>query len=287
MGHKVSVVHGVKSDNFYEQGNAINEIWVDDVEVISRLPFGDSDLEQASWSENWPKIPWHQFIIPLKREVNTVIDIVMADNTTCTPAPQAIDYLLTTGPLSLVRELDEITAYFLGLLIMFIGAVIYCDIFGNMYLTWANILKLQRLPVQTIILRDQHRLEMDLYKRWIISFGKMFFAWIILSVGMFFMVRGTMRMSAGFFIVWHLGLIGIAITISSFLFSIYTCVRLKRIFAARRQQLDEGKGLDTVPPAYAPNEQELEVEQVPALVGMCPSCNQRLLVLRKSSGLDV
>lgn len=73
MGHKVSVVNGVKSGNFYEQGNAINEIWVGDFELISRLPFGDSDIGQAGWPPgNWPKIPWHQFIIPLKRDLNTV-----------------------------------------------------------------------------------------------------------------------------------------------------------------------------------------------------------------------
>ncbi|KAJ5157122.1 uncharacterized protein N7482_008222 [Penicillium canariense] len=73
MGHKFSVVHGVKSDKFYEQGNAINEIWVGDVEIISRLPFGDSDISQAGWSPGkWPKIPWHHFIIPLKRDLKTV-----------------------------------------------------------------------------------------------------------------------------------------------------------------------------------------------------------------------
>jgi hypothetical protein len=73
MGHNVSVVKGVKSGNFYEQGNAINEIWVGDVELISRLPFGDSDIGQAGWPPgNWPKIPWHQFIIPLRRDLNAI-----------------------------------------------------------------------------------------------------------------------------------------------------------------------------------------------------------------------
>lgn len=71
MGHNVSTVHGVKSDNFYQQGNAINEIWIGDLELIARLPFGDSDLGQAGWPlKNWPKIPWHQFIIPLKRDLH-------------------------------------------------------------------------------------------------------------------------------------------------------------------------------------------------------------------------
>lgn len=68
MGHKVSVVHGVKSDDFFKSGNAINEIWLGRLEIISRLPFGDSDLGQAGWrSGGFPKIPWHNFIIPLKR----------------------------------------------------------------------------------------------------------------------------------------------------------------------------------------------------------------------------
>ncbi|KAJ5740571.1 hypothetical protein N7493_000443 [Penicillium malachiteum] len=82
MGHNVSAIAGVKSPNFYEQGNAINEIWVDNVEVISRLPFGDSDLGQAGWPKgNWPKIPWHQFIIPLKRDLS---NLPMSDQGTCT-----------------------------------------------------------------------------------------------------------------------------------------------------------------------------------------------------------
>lgn len=68
MGHKVSVVHGVKSEDYYKSGNAINEIWLGRVELISRLPFGDSDLGQAGWSSgSFPKIPWHNFIIPLKK----------------------------------------------------------------------------------------------------------------------------------------------------------------------------------------------------------------------------
>ena len=43
MGNKVSAVTIVKSPNFHKPGNAVNEIWVGDFEVISRLPFGDSD----------------------------------------------------------------------------------------------------------------------------------------------------------------------------------------------------------------------------------------------------
>ncbi|KAJ6000565.1 hypothetical protein N7481_000974 [Penicillium waksmanii] len=73
MGHNVSSVHGVKSSDIYAPGNAVNEIWVDNVELISRLPFGDSDLGQAGWPpDDWPKIPWHQFIIPLKRNLGAL-----------------------------------------------------------------------------------------------------------------------------------------------------------------------------------------------------------------------
>ncbi|EPS27935.1 hypothetical protein PDE_02879 [Penicillium oxalicum 114-2] len=84
MGHKFSTVHGVKSNNFYESGNAINEIWLGNLEIISRLPFGDSDIRQAGWPQGtWPKIPWHQFIIPLKRDIHPVA----CDGPACHPAP--------------------------------------------------------------------------------------------------------------------------------------------------------------------------------------------------------
>lgn len=70
MGHKFSAVTGARTDRYHEPGNAINEIWVGDVEVISRLPFGDSDLNQAGWPKGGiPKIPWKNFIIPMKRDV--------------------------------------------------------------------------------------------------------------------------------------------------------------------------------------------------------------------------
>lgn len=100
MGHKVSVVKGVKSGNFYEQGNAINEIWVGDVEIISRLPFGDSDIGQAGWPPgNWPKIPWHQFIIPLRRDLDTVQSSNLESRSDCIvrPLPTYENSLLLTS----------------------------------------------------------------------------------------------------------------------------------------------------------------------------------------------
>ncbi|KAL5339066.1 hypothetical protein BJX70DRAFT_177596 [Aspergillus crustosus] len=77
MGHKVSVVTGVKSENFTQPGNAVNEIWVGDTEIISRLPFAGSDMDQAGWGKDGaPKIPWHNFIIPLKRDIHEIHEIV-------------------------------------------------------------------------------------------------------------------------------------------------------------------------------------------------------------------
>lgn len=83
MGHKVSVVHGLKSEDYYKPGNAINEIWLGRLELISRLPFGDSDLGQAGWSSgSFPKIPWHNFIIPLKkRQARREIGEIPVDDT--------------------------------------------------------------------------------------------------------------------------------------------------------------------------------------------------------------
>lgn len=120
MGHKFSVVQGVKSENFYEPGNAINEIWVGDFEIISRLPFGDSDIGQAGWSPgNWPKIPWHQFIIPLKRDFSAArcskLDCEINPRlTTLTNSDKA---LLFVGPLILFVVLVGIIIFIFHLLV--------------------------------------------------------------------------------------------------------------------------------------------------------------------------
>ncbi|RAL00410.1 uncharacterized protein BO80DRAFT_97045 [Aspergillus ibericus CBS 121593] len=73
MGQKLSAIHGVKSEDYHKPGNAINEVWLGNVELISRLPFADSDMAQAAWPKGqFPKIPWHNFIIPWKRGTSTV-----------------------------------------------------------------------------------------------------------------------------------------------------------------------------------------------------------------------
>ncbi|OJJ39567.1 hypothetical protein ASPWEDRAFT_37371 [Aspergillus wentii DTO 134E9] len=116
MGHKVSAIHGVKSDNFYKPGNAINEVWVGDLEVISRLPFGDSDLGQAGWPiHGYPKIPWHNFIIPLKRRA--LSDSASSPSPDCPGQRDAA--LLPFSPLS--RTASLITA----LLLSFVAIAAY------------------------------------------------------------------------------------------------------------------------------------------------------------------
>jgi hypothetical protein len=125
MGHKVSVVHGVKSDHFYDQGNAINEIWVGDVEIVSRLPFGDSDQEQAGWPAGGvPKIPWHHFIIPLhKRDEmgnpnsSGIFSISGLQNGPCEPR------LPTNGYLGMYHGVDEQAAYCVGLTLFILSAI--------------------------------------------------------------------------------------------------------------------------------------------------------------------
>lgn len=119
MGSKVSVVHGVKSDHFYEQGNGINEIWAGDVEIISRLPFGDSDQEQSGWlAGGVPKIPWHQFIIPLRKRDDgnmTMQDIVGR----ATSSKRLIEeWIPTSGYLGMYTYIPPAVAGVLGAIML-------------------------------------------------------------------------------------------------------------------------------------------------------------------------
>ncbi|KAJ5275056.1 hypothetical protein N7505_003601 [Penicillium chrysogenum] len=117
MGNKVSAVHGVKSDHFYDQGNAVNEIWFGDVEIISRLPFGDSDLEQAGWPPgDFPKIPWHHFIIPMHKrdEVSNMTACVPSWPNDCT----CQDWLPKHGYLGMYTGIPPSSAYIIGYLFL-------------------------------------------------------------------------------------------------------------------------------------------------------------------------
>lgn len=118
MGSKFSVVSGVKSENFYEQGNAINEIWFGDVELLSRLPFGDSDLEQSGWpAGGWPKIPWHQFIIPLKRDLHAITNATMSGNSSiCCYAREDLSLSCLPGLWS-----EKFGSYVFGILLTTLG----------------------------------------------------------------------------------------------------------------------------------------------------------------------
>jgi hypothetical protein len=82
MGNRISAVNGVRSPNFFQPGNAVNEIWLGDVEIISRLPFGDSEMAQAGWPKgDYPKLPWRPFIIPLRAAVAKTTDTIASAST--------------------------------------------------------------------------------------------------------------------------------------------------------------------------------------------------------------
>lgn len=142
MGHNISSINGVKSDNFYEQGNGINEIWVDDLEIISRLPFGDSDLGQAGWPKgNWPKIPWHQFIIPLKRDLGLISNISSTNNTptmtetlTCCPCLKSYPEV---GYFGMYKNWNPHIAGYFGTGITYIG--IYMLVYLVFVLQWEQV----------------------------------------------------------------------------------------------------------------------------------------------------
>jgi hypothetical protein len=242
MGHKFSAVHGVKSDNFYQQGNAINEIWIDDVELISRLPFGDSDLEQAGWPPgSWPKIPWHQFVIPLKRNLDTAIKAPMSVNsTTCNcPALPAEYHLPDTGPLSIANALSPGWACLLGCTSILFG-LLMC-IRGLICLRKAHV---------TLRVWEQVRVRVFPFE-YIPDTVKSYFwlhlvsdgfavSWGILLVyiGVPFTVRGIQGVSANSLLLPSVFCIVIAIAANLILSVIYLAIRLRRALKAIRQTLD-------------------------------------------------
>ncbi|KAJ5788584.1 hypothetical protein N7457_003574 [Penicillium paradoxum] len=127
MGNKISAVHGVKSDHFYDQGNAINEIWIGDLEVISRLPFGDSDLEQAGWLPgSYPKIPWHHFIIPMHKRDETpsmIADDFLSNTRVYANGSYGIcrDWLPKDGYLGMYSGVSLDTGYCIGLVFLLLA----------------------------------------------------------------------------------------------------------------------------------------------------------------------
>ncbi|KGO67143.1 hypothetical protein PITC_020490 [Penicillium italicum] len=150
MGNKISAVHGVKSDHFYDQGNAVNEIWVGDVEVISRLPFGDSDLEQAGWPKgDFPKIPWHHFIIPMHKrdEASNMTASVpsCAKNLTWDTCQ---DWLPKHGYLGMYTSISPSAAYFIGVLFLLLAFGMYLYFMSGVvsaFFDWRNLREASRL----------------------------------------------------------------------------------------------------------------------------------------------
>lgn len=280
MGQKVSVVHGVKSENFYQQGNAINEIWLGDVELISRLPFGDSELEQAGWpADDWPKIPWHQFIIPLKRELGAVSDTNMSSNSTACPCPALPweHHLSGTGLFSHVGRMNRMTAYIIGILVVFIGGVICCDAFVNLYKTWKFLLRVRQDPMRVIPSKyTPYQLERYFVKRMFVIFSKLACAVLIFGVGMACMIRGIEGMSANLFFVAHLNGIVAMIPGISFPTSIFLHKHLRRTLAVQRRTADEQETTtDTAlaplnPTALTPEELHLPL----AVAVTCPQCEK-------------
>ncbi|KAM5429396.1 hypothetical protein McanMca71_004266 [Microsporum canis] len=137
MGNKISAVSGVKSPNFYEPGNAVNEIWVGNLEIISRLPFGDSDMAQAGWPKNdYPKFPWRPFVIPLFAMFSN--GVAAAETATQATRPSNMSRRSTPANISV-----DIGAHcFLVAMIIYAVAMILCacvpKIYNYYYKVWTS-----------------------------------------------------------------------------------------------------------------------------------------------------
>ncbi|KAJ5791736.1 uncharacterized protein N7518_008747 [Penicillium psychrosexuale] len=174
MGNKVSAVHGVKSDHFYDQGNAVNEIWVGDVEVISRLPFGDSDLEQAGWPPgDFPKIPWHHFIIPMhKRDEasNMTTEIPLwARNEACCQV-----WNPKNGYLGMYMSISPCAAYFIGVAFLLLAFGTYFHFLtcvSAAIFDWRDLREASRLCADPPAIRRManHKLLSSLAKAFIVA----------------------------------------------------------------------------------------------------------------------
>lgn len=170
MGNKVSAIHGVKSADFYNQGNAINEIWIGDVELVSRLPFGDSDLGQAGWPKgSWPKIPWHQFIVPLRRSIDIHNDTIMAANETAGNCPGKLgDIWPNTGFFSGYRNAPKPVAYIFGT-VLFAFGLFLSQLPAHRRDEWRRDLSLfQRIRLRAASMADIERLIKVTYWSWML-----------------------------------------------------------------------------------------------------------------------
>ncbi|CAI7638408.1 unnamed protein product [Penicillium discolor] len=189
MGNKISAVHGVKSDHFYDQGNAVNEIWVGDVEVISRLPFGDSDLEQAGWPKgDFPKIPWHHFIIPMQKRDE-------ASNATANPSSSAMDgthyWLPDHGYLGMYTRIHPDAADFIGALLLVVAGVLWVYFTSRLcraFRTW------QRVREASLLLPDPVAIRRTANGDLWIRLGQ---AYVVFVLSILFLVLGLPAIAAG------------------------------------------------------------------------------------------
>jgi hypothetical protein len=218
MGAKVSAVHGVKSDHFYDQGNAINEIWVGDVEVISRLPFGDSDLEQAGWpAGGWPKIPWHQFVIPLRKR-----DDMSESFLGVSPPPEVDNWLPTHGYLGIYTGIDWHLAYILGFFLLFIGFGLCLSFASNVVRAFhvrrgynAMSKQQQNLPVMGVVYRRSIRNPI------MYAFLKLVFSALFLVLGIPGVVAGMQRFNAGMYVFVNVAVFCMSFPAMSILLFLY------------------------------------------------------------------
>ncbi|CAI7621491.1 unnamed protein product [Penicillium glandicola] len=199
MGNKVSAVHGVKSDHFYDQGNAVNEIWVGDVEVISRLPFGDSDLEQAGWPPgDFPKIPWHHFIIPMQKRheagnLTAPFPSWTKNGTCCT----CQDWLPKHGYLGMYTSISSSAAYLIGALFLFLALGIVASAFYN----WQYLREASRLYPDPADIRRmaRHNLWLRLGEAFMVSALSI----LCLVLGVPGLAAGTRTLDATSFILMN------------------------------------------------------------------------------------
>ncbi|EKV11337.1 hypothetical protein Pdw03_2526 [Penicillium digitatum] len=206
MGNKISAVHGVKSDHFYDQGNAVNEIWVGDVEVISRLPFGDSDLEQAGWPKgDFPKIPWHHFIIPMQKrdEASNMTASVpsCAKTITCDTCQ---DWLPKHGYLGMYTSISSSAAYFIGALFLIVAFGTYLYFMSGVvtsFFNWQYLREASHLYPDPAAIRRmaKHNLWVDLGELFIV--GALSILCLVLGVPA--VAAGTSKMNAAAFVLMN------------------------------------------------------------------------------------
>ncbi|CAG8892939.1 unnamed protein product [Penicillium egyptiacum] len=241
MGNKVSAVHGVKSDHFYDQGNAVNEIWVGDVEVISRLPFGDSDLEQAGWPPgDFPKIPWHHFIIPMRKrdEANNMTARVpsWADG-------PCHDSLPKHGYLGMYTRISSSAAYVIGILFLTLASCTYlCFIVrvSSAFHNWRDLREASHFYPDPAAVRRaaKHILWTDLGKAFIV----VAFSILCLVLGVPALAAGTRTMNAATFVLMNAvpaGIVAIIGVVGVPLFSMWCTIKPCPVMTIRSRRAED------------------------------------------------